>query len=207
MAWTMARGSLEGNVRIVLDIDVFYSGDRVRSSHRRRTANTNQPTACSYVSPMVLELTGEKTGPCSIDSLNARSIFYRCMKSPVACVLTLCALPITFLYAGVVPINPTQLGVQPVSNLALNGHGVCNVPGVGGCGGGFTATVAGTPNVTLWCVDSQEFDTNNLYTANIVSLNTTAGPFDNGTQVRYGSVGLAPTSTGRVGPILGGRRF
>jgi len=109
------------------------------------------------------------------------------MKLPIACVLTLLALPMTSLFAGVGTITPSQLGSQSVSNLALNSAGgVCNVPGVGGCGGGFTATVAGTPNVTLWCVDSQEFDTS-MYTANIVSLATPSG-FDNSVKVKYGSV-------------------
>jgi hypothetical protein len=110
------------------------------------------------------------------------------MKLSLAFVLTLLALPITSLYAGVGMITPSQLGSQSVSGLGLNpAGGICNVPGVGGCGGGFVANVAGTPNVTLWCVDSQEFDTS-AYTANIVSLATPAGTFDNSVKVKYGSV-------------------
>ena len=91
------------------------------------------------------------------------------------------------LYAGPVAIGQNQLGVQSVAGLTLNGAGICNVQNVGGCGGGFTATVAGKAGVTLWCVDSQLFDQAN-YTANIVSLNTADATFDNGTQVRYGSI-------------------
>ena len=68
----------------------------------------------------------------------------------------------------------------------MNGSGVCD-SSVGGCGGGFSATVAGTPNVTMWCVDSQLFDQPG-YTANIVSLNTPDVTFDNGNQVRYGDI-------------------
>jgi hypothetical protein len=101
------------------------------------------------------------------------------------------AMAVTSLYAGPGMITPAQLGVQTVSGLTLNNAGICNVQNVGGCGGGFTATVGGKANVTLWCVDSQEFDQPN-YTANILSLNTPAATFDNGTQVRYGSVGQSP---------------
>ena len=111
------------------------------------------------------------------------------MKFGFAPVVLLAALSVISLHAGPVPISPSQLGVQAISGLSTNGAGVCNIPNVGGCGGGFSATVAGTPGVTLWCVDSQLFDTNSTYTANIVSLNTAEPSFDNGTQVRYGSVG------------------
>ena len=115
------------------------------------------------------------------------------MKLPIACVLTLLALPITSLYAGVGAITSAQLGVQTVAGLTLNNGGICNVQNVGGCGGGFTATVGGIANVTLWCVDSQEFDQPN-YTANIVSLSKPAAAFDDGTQVRYGSIASSNTA-------------
>jgi len=108
------------------------------------------------------------------------------MKLPLACLGTLAILAIGSVQAGPVPINSTQLGVQSIAGLTMNGSGVCDAA-VGGCGGGFSATVAGTPNVTLWCVDSQLYD-KTAYTANIVSLNTPAGTFDDGTQVRYGQV-------------------
>jgi hypothetical protein len=104
-------------------------------------------------------------------------------------LFVLTTLSVSSLWAGPVPITPGQLGVQNISGLTMNGSGVCD-SAVGGCGGGFSATVAGKTNVTLWCVDSQEFDKSS-YTANIVSLNTPAGTFDDGTQVRYGSVSSA----------------
>jgi hypothetical protein len=109
-------------------------------------------------------------------------------------VLLVAALAMSSLYAGPGAITSSQLGVQSVSGLTLNNAGICNVQNVGGCGGGFNATVGGIANVTLWCVDSQEFDQPN-YTANIVSLNTPAATFDNGTQIRYGSVGQTPVAT------------
>jgi hypothetical protein len=108
------------------------------------------------------------------------------------CLLAFTALAITSLSAGPVAISPAQLGVQTVSGLTQNNAGICGV--IPGCGGAFSATVAGTPNVTMWCVDSQLFDTPN-YTANIVSLNTPDVTFDNGTQVRYGSVASHNTLT------------
>jgi hypothetical protein len=117
------------------------------------------------------------------------------MKHPIACVLTLLALPMTSLYAGVGTITPSQFGTQSVAGLTLTA-GICNVPGVSpDCGGAFTASIGTASGVTLWCVDSQEFDQTN-YTANVVSLNTTNyTKFDDGTQVRYGNVGQTPTST------------
>jgi hypothetical protein len=111
------------------------------------------------------------------------------MKSRLTYLLAITALTVTSVHAGPVPISPSQLGVQNISNLTSNpsGGGVCDV--IPGCGGAFTATVGPISNVTLWCVDSQEFDQPS-YTANIVSLNTTPDTaFDDGTQVRYGSVG------------------
>ena len=111
------------------------------------------------------------------------------MKSRFKYLLTFTALAVTSVYAGPVPISPSQLGVQNISNLISNpaSGGICDV--IPGCGGAFTATIGPISNVTLWCVDSQEFDKSS-YTANIVSLNTTPDTaFDDGTQVRYGSVG------------------
>ena len=101
-------------------------------------------------------------------------------------LLLLGAFAITSLNAGPVPISASQLGVQNISGLTMNGSGVCD-SAVGGCGGGFSASVGATPNVTLWCVDSQLYDKPS-YTANIVSLNTPDATFDDGTQVRYGSI-------------------
>ena len=114
------------------------------------------------------------------------------MKFRLLFASALTALLITSLHAGPVPITPSQLGVQSISSLTQNGAGVCD-SAVGGCGGGFSATVAGTPNVTIWCVDSQLFD-RSAYTANIVSLNTPDVTFDDGTQVRYGSIASHTTS-------------
>jgi hypothetical protein len=116
------------------------------------------------------------------------------MKIPFSSFLAVAVLATTALYAGPGAITTSQLGVQNIAGLSLNNAGICDVQNVGGCGGAFTATVGGIANVTLWCVDSQEFDQAN-YTANIVSLNTLATTFDNGTQVRYGSVGQTPTAT------------
>ena len=111
------------------------------------------------------------------------------MKSKFTYLLALTVLAITSVFAGPVPIHPSQLGVQNISNLTPNpsGGGICDV--IPGCGGAFTATIGPISNTTLWCVDSQEFERSS-YTANIVSLNTTPDTaFDDGTQVRYGSVG------------------
>jgi hypothetical protein len=109
------------------------------------------------------------------------------MKLSFAFALTLVALPISSLYAGVGTITPSQFGTQNVAGLTL-AAGICNVPGVSpDCGGAFTASVGTALNATLWCVDSQEFDQPN-YTGNVVSLTESATTFDNGTLVRYGSV-------------------
>ena len=103
----------------------------------------------------------------------------------LVCLLAFAALAITSVNAGPVAISPAQLGVQTVTGLTQSNAGICGV--IPGCGGAFEATVAGTANVTMWCVDSQLFDAPN-YTANIVSLNTPAVTFNDGTQVRYGDV-------------------
>ena len=108
------------------------------------------------------------------------------MKFRLLFLFALGALVITSLNAGPVPISASQLGVQSISGLTLNSSGVCD-SAVGGCGGGFSASVGATPNVTLWCVDSQLFDKSS-FTANIVSLNTPDATFDDGTQVRYGDI-------------------
>jgi hypothetical protein len=117
------------------------------------------------------------------------------MKIRLTHLITGAALAISSLCAGPVPITPAQIGPnQSVAGLTLNNAGICNVQNVGGCGGAFTATVGGIGGVTLWCVDSQEFDQAN-YNANIVSLQTPAVTFDNGTQVRYGSIVSSNTAT------------
>jgi hypothetical protein len=141
------------------------------------------------IGSLVLERTDETTHPASVDP--SRGVAYPtfAMKSTFSYLLALTALAITPVFAGPVPITPSQLGVQNISNLTPNpsGGGICDV--IPGCGGAFTATIGPLSNVTLWCVDSQEFDQPS-YTANIVSLNTTPDTaFDDGTQVRYGSVG------------------
>ncbi len=141
------------------------------------------------IGSLVLERTHEKTQPASVDPSIWVVYSTLDMKSKFTYLLALSALAVTSVYAGPVPISRSQLGVQNISNLTPNpsGGGICDV--IPGCGGAFTATIGPISNVTLWCVDSQEFDQPS-YTANIVSLNTTPDTaFDDGTQVRYGSVG------------------
>jgi hypothetical protein len=129
-----------------------------------------------FDSCLVLGRTQAKTGPASIDLATFVAYSTDIVQFRLIHLFVLTTLSVSSLCAGPVPITPGQLGVQSISGLTMNSSGVCD-SAVGGCGGGFSATVAGKANVTLWCVDSQEFDKSS-YTANIVSLNTPAGTFD-----------------------------
>ena len=107
------------------------------------------------------------------------------MKVRLALLIALLALPMTFLYAGPVPITSAQLGanVGPANAVTFGPAGqpeylICPTDVADGCGGAFTESIGGI-NATIWCVDSQlQINWNNTYSAYIEDMNGTPGPFD-----------------------------